>query len=254
MKTLLWCCCWALMFASAMRPSLATPTTTTNSSSAEQHRSALHDAGTAQNSTAIATSSPVDDGDNGSRASDSGELTGGDRGEDDGGGGGGVVSADGTTAADRVSELYEDLEDSVVFEDADGHGRDGGASVDDAAADHQLPLTDVGPVPANAGESSASAEEYEAAAGDSSPAGTSPVGHVLQRSVKYPEYVRSSSYRRGWPGGNVTRPEELFRFWDPYELTATPAVSSLCAEHVQLYQAALRNGKMWAFKSEFVVN
>jgi len=183
------------------------------------------------------------DDENGSRASDSGELTGGDRGEDDGGGGG-----------SRVSELYEDLEDSVVFEDSDGHGHDGGASVDDAAADPQLPLTDVGPVPANGGESSASAEEYDAAAEDASPAGTSPVGHVLQRSVKYPEYVRSSSYRRGWPGGNVTRPEDLFRFWDPYELTTTPAVSSQCAEHVQLYQAALRNGKMWAFKSEFIAN
>jgi len=195
----------------------------------------------------------VDDDGSGSRASDSGELTDSDRGEDDGGGG--VAGADGTTSGGRVAELYQDLEDSVVFEDSDGHGQDGGASVNDDAADHQ-PLTDAEPVPAaaNSGESSASAEEYDAAAEDASPAGTSPVGHVLQRSVKYPEYVRSSSYRRGWPGGNVTRPEELFRFWGPDELTAAPAVSSLCSEHVQLYQAALRNGKMWAFKSEFVDN
>lgn len=240
------------MFASVMRPSLSTPMTT-NSSSVEEHRRGMHDAGTPQNSTVIMTPSPVDGGgdDGDSRASDSGELTGGDRGEDDGGGGGG---ADGTAAGDRVSELYEDLEDSVVFEDSDGHGHDGGASVDDAAADHQLPLTDAEPVPANSGESSASAEEYDAAAVDASPAGSSPIGHVLQRSAKYPEYVRSSSYRRGWPGGNVTRPEEVFRFWDPYELTATPAVSIECTEHVQLYQAALRNGKMWAFKSEFFAN
>jgi len=195
----------------------------------------------------------VDEDDNGSRASDSGELTGGDRGEDDGGGG--VIRADENAADDRVAELYEDLEDSVTFDNSDGHGHDGGASINDATADHQ-PLTNAGSVPAAAdgGESSASAEEYDAAAEDASPAGSSPVGHALQRSVKYPEYVRSSSYRRGWPGGNVTRPEEVFRFWDPYELTATPAVSSECAEHVQLYQAALRNGKMWAFKSESVVN
>ncbi|XP_022169474.1 nose resistant to fluoxetine protein 6-like [Myzus persicae] len=244
MKTLLWCCCWALMFASALRPSMSTPTTV-NSSETEQHGRRLHDVGTSQNSTATTASSPVDgdDDDSGSRASDSGELTGGDRGEDDGGGG--AASADGTNSGGRVAELYQDLEDSVVFEDSDGHGHDGGASVNDAAADHQ-PLTNCGSVPAAAysGEASASAEEYDAALEDASPAGTSPVA----RSVKYPEYVRSSSYRRGWPGGNVTRPEELFRFWDPYELTATPAVSSLCAEHVQLYQAALRNGKMWAFK------
>jgi len=192
----------------------------------------------------------VDDDDNSSRASDSGESNGGVRGEDDGGGG-----ADENTADGRVAELYEDLEDSVTFDNSDGHGHDGGASVNDATADHQL-LSNVGPVTAAAdgGESSASAEEYDAAAEDASPAGTSPVGHALQRSVKYPEYVRSSSYRRGWPGGNVTRPEEVFRFWDPYELTATPAVSPQCAEHVQLYQEALRNGKMWAFKSESVVN
>ncbi|XP_026806475.1 nose resistant to fluoxetine protein 6-like [Rhopalosiphum maidis] len=248
MKTLLWSCCWALMFASVLRPSLSTPATT-NSTSAEQHARRLHDVGTSRNSTAITASSPAEDGgDDSGRAADSGELTGGDRGEDDGGGG--ASDADGSaTDGGRVSELYEDLEDSVVFEDSDSHGRDGGKSVDDVAADHQ-PLTDAGPVPAAAetSESSASAEEYDAAADDASPAGTSPVGHVLQRSVKYPEYVRSSSYRRGWSGGNVTRPEELFRFWDPYEWTATPAVSPQCAEHVQLYQEALRNGKMWAFK------
>lgn len=230
------------MFASMAHLSTAT----NSSSSAEQHEVV----GKSQNFTAVATSSPVDDGD---RAADSGELTGaGDRGEDGGGGG----AADGSAAAGgRVAELYEDLEDSVVFEDSDGHGHDddGGRSAADdfAADDHQPPLTDdATPRAAAVGESSASAEEYDAAADDASPAGTSPVGHVLQRSVKYPEYVRSSSYRRGWPGGNVTRPEDVFRFWDAYEWSATPAVSPRCVDQMQLYQAALRNGKMWAFKSE----
>ncbi|CAH1725180.1 unnamed protein product [Aphis gossypii] len=243
MKTLLWSCCWALMFAS-----MALSTAPTNSSSSAERHDVV---GTPRNSTAVvATSSPADDGDDGDRAADSGELIGaGDRGEDDGGGGG---SSDGSAAAGgRVAELYEDLEDSVVFEDADGHGDGGGRSAADdfAADDHQPPLTDdAAPRAAAVGESSASAEEYDAAADDASPAGTSPVGHVLQRSVKYPEYVRSSSYRRGWPGGNVTRPEDVFRFWDAYEWTATPAVSPLCVDQMQLYQAALRNGKMWAFK------
>lgn len=231
-----------------MFASMALSTAPTNSSStAEQHDVV----GTSQNYTAVATSSPVDDGDDSERAADSGELTGaGDRGEDDGGGG----SADGSTAAGgRVAELYEDLEDSVVFEDSDGHSDGGGRSAADdfAADDHQPPLTDdAAPRAAAVGESSASAEEYDTAVDDASPAGNSPVGHVLQRSVKYPEYVRSSSYRRGWSGGNVTRPEDVFRFWDAYEWTATPAVSPRCVDQMQLYQAALRNGKMWAFKSE----
>lgn len=230
-----------------MFASMALSTAPTNSSSsAEQHDVV----GTSQNLTAVATSSPADDGDDSDRAADSGELTGGagDRGEDDGGGGGSAA------AGGRVAELYEDLEDSVVFEDSDGHGDGGRSAADDdfAADDHRPPLTDdAAPRAAAVGESSASAEEYDAAADDASPAGTSPVGHVLQRSVKYPEYVRSSSYRRGWPGGNVTRPEDVFRFWDAYEWTATPAVSPLCVDQMQLYQAALRNGKMWAFKSEW---
>lgn len=225
MKTLLWCCCWTLLLAS----SLSSPTPSVASQHPEDEISAP------QNSTAVA-SSPVDgavSSDNdASRAADSGELTGGDRGEDDGGGG---------TPSGRVAELYEDLDDSVVFEDSDGHG--GGASVADTSAAHH-------PVAAADGSDASVSTEED----DASPAGTSPVGHVLQRSVKYPEYVRSSSYRRGWPGGNVTRPEELFRFWDPYEWTSTPAVSSQCVEHVLLYQAALRSGKMWAFKSEFVTS
>lgn len=149
----------------------------------------------------------------------------------------------------RVAELYEDLEDSVVFEDSEGHGSGG-----------RLPEEDLVPVDhsesasaTSSSSSSPSTEEYDTAADeeDAVPAGTSP---VVQRLVKFPEYVRSSSYRRGWPGGNVTRPEELFRFWDPYEWTATSKVSTECADQMELYQTALRNGKMWAYKSEFATN
>lgn len=177
------------------------------------------------------------------RASDGG-------GEDDG------LAAD----VGRVAELYEDLEDSVVFEDseADSHGgsTSGAAGGGRLLDEHHLMPAENGilvPVTAAEDESSAPAarQKYDAAAAeeDAATAGNSPA----VRSVKFPEYVRSSSYRKGWPGGagNVTRPEELFRFWDPYEWTAAASkISAQCAEHVEQYQTALRNGKMWAYKSK----
>lgn len=173
-----------------------------------------------------------------------------DRDEDDG------LAAD----VGRVAELYEDLEDSVVFEDSEaddhGGGTSGAAGGGRLLDEHHLLPAENGilvPVTAADDESSAptSRQKYDAAAAeeDAVTAGNSPA----VRSVKFPEYVRSSSYRKGWPGGagNVTRPEELFRFWDPYEWTAaTSKISAQCAEHVEQYQTALRNGKMWAYKSK----
>lgn len=174
----------------------------------------------------------------------------------------------------RVAELYEDLEDSVVFEDteAGGNGHTTAAAVGGGRLlDEQLQPSGHGngaamlqPVPVVDDESyynGRSTEEYDAVADggggsageqDAVPAGTNSIG-VHQRTVKFPDYVGSSSYRRGWPGGNVTRPEELFRFWDPYEWTATSKVSDQCADEVELYKTALRNGKMWAFKSKHAI-
>lgn len=153
---------------------------------------------------------------------------------DDDGGGVKAAPDDG-----RVAELYDDLEDSVVFEDSTEAGETA-TSAEGRSPDQQRP-TATG----RSSSAAASAEEYD----DAAPAGSSPAAAVAvhrQQAVKYPEYVRSSSYRRG----NVTRPEELFRFWDPYEWTATAAVSDRCAEHMEQYRAALRDGNMWAFKSK----
>lgn len=172
----------------------------------------------------------------------------------------------------RVAELYEDLEDSVVFEDTEAGGHDdhttatvvgGGRLLDEQIqpSDHSNGAAMLQPVPVTDDESSyysgRSTEEYEQDSGggdadqqDAMPAGTNSIA-VHQRTVKFPDYVGSSSYRRGWSGGNVTRPEELFRFWDPYEWTATSRISDQCVDEMELYQTALRNGKMWAFKSEY---
>ncbi|XP_025404922.1 nose resistant to fluoxetine protein 6-like [Sipha flava] len=242
-------CCWLVVAVLVLRPSGSSSTdgggaaiVTANSS--EPLRLQLH-----QNSTTTAASSSGDglsttsspshsDSRADAQVADSGEL---DYREDGGGGDRSTLARD----SSRVAELYEDLEDSVIFEDSEGHGSSssggGGRLIDE-----QLHLTTGtgGLVPAASG----SVEEYDAGTDeDASAASTSTV--VVQRSVKYPEYVRSSSYRRaGWPGGNVTRPEELFRFWDPYEWTPTARISAQCVDHMEQYQAALRNGKMWAFK------
>lgn len=169
-------------------------------------------------------------------------------------GGSAALDDDGSAA-----ELYEDLEDSVVFEDtAEAGGRslqDGETSTaasglhGDGGNDQQLPNNATAADQSSSG-TEPDAQEYDED-DDATAAGSSPAAvEVRHWSAKYPEYVRSSSYRRGWPGGNVTRPEELFRFWDPYEWTDTSSVSDQCADHMEQYQTALRNGNMWAYKSE----
>lgn len=181
------------------------------------------------------------------RAVDSGERGGGDgAGDEDSG-----LASDGG----RVAELYEDLEDSVVFEDSEANGEPtggGGRLLDEQRLPAENGASPLVPVAAADNESAAvSAEEYDAGVGteeDASPAGSSPV--IVQRYIKYPEYVGSSSYRRSLHGGNVTRPEDVFRFWDPSEWTATSKISTECIDHMQQYQSALRNGKIWAFKSK----
>lgn len=230
--SLLWC--WLLIAVFALRPSGSSSTdgggaVTATANSSEPLRLQLHQNSTEEQHSADRSGSGRSSN---AGAADSGEL---DYREDGGGGGGGQSATD----SGRVAELYEDLEDSVVFEDSEGHGTNGGGRMLD---EHLVPAA------------SGSAEEYDAMTDggteeDAAAAGTSTV--VVQRSVKYPEYVRSSSYRRAaWPGGNVTRPEELFRFWDPYEWAPTTRVSAQCVEHMEQYQSALRNGKMWAFKSK----
>ncbi|VVC35960.1 Hypothetical protein CINCED_3A019863 [Cinara cedri] len=211
--------------------------------------------------TAGATTADVETSNESRPSSESGERD--DRASDGVDGEGGVGEEeddDAGLAADvgRVADLYEDLEDSVVFEDSEADGHGGGAS--GAAGGgrlldehHMLPIENGILVPAAATDDESSApaapQEYDtASAEDAATAGTNPA----VRSVKFPEYVRSSSYRRGWPpggAGNVTRPEELFRFWDPNAWTAaTSKISAQCADHVEQYQTALRNGKMWAYK------
>jgi len=156
------------------------------------------------------------------------------------------INEDDNDDGGRIAELYEDLEDSVVFEDSETDGGQRNETTASEGGDRKL-VYEHGHPHSTADEEPSSpntaAEEYD----DAASAGSSPAVAV---HIKYPEYVRSSSYRRGWPGGNVTRPEELFRFWDPYEWTATSAVSDQCTAHMEQYQAALRNGNMWAFKSE----
>lgn len=230
-------------------------TTWAAESSAERQRSTGPAATSAEEHAAGAD--PADSGGGGGgghvdgRAVDSGERAGDDAGDEDGG----QRAPDGRDS--RVAELYEDLEDSVVFEDSEAGGGPNGETPAAAGGgrllDEQQSPAENGAsplVPVAAAADDGSTEEYDAgtADGDAATAGSSPV--VVQRFVKYPEYVGSSSYRRNLPGGNVTRPEDLFRFWDPTEWTATSRVSAPCADHMQQYQVALRNGKMWAFKSK----
>lgn len=239
-------CCW-LLFAIALRPSrssligdVATDSSRMTVANGTEPRG--------QQST-IATEHQR----NSTTAGPQAVVVGADNNYDVGGGG---------SANERVAELYEDLEDTVVFEDSEkGGGGVGGGSRMLDEHQHLHPAVDHG-APPQLDEhvaAAASAEEYEqeqpAGEEDATPAGSSAVARVqpssAQRSVGFPEYVRSSSYRKGWSGGNVTHPERLFRFWDPYEWTATSSsVSAQCADHMEQYQKALRNGKMWAFKSK----
>lgn len=140
-----------------------------------------------------------------------------------------LSSADGTDRA--VAELYEDLRDSVVFEDTGGDG-----TPVDRQQEQRAAVDARGPRPAVQRHAAAGETGGEQ---DAAPA------------RRYPEYVRASSYRQPWPGGNVTRPERLFGFWDPYEWTPA-AVSARCAEHMERYRAGLLDGDAWAFKSKFV--
>lgn len=123
---------------------------------------------------------------------------------------------------DRLSDLYDDLEDLTEHGDAEK-----------GAPDEQRQQL---------------SGEYEQDAEDVAPAGTGNVARTLQRprSVGFPDRAHSSSGHRD----NVTRPERLFRFWDPYQWTATSGVSAMCADHMEQYRSALRHGDMWAFKGE----
>lgn len=250
-----------LLFALALRSSSSSSTTTVASNTSRTSSANDGPVGAHETKTAIVepesatgrgqnvTEHAVDD--EGRAAVDSGEReTEDDAAPDD--------------EASRVSELYEDIEDSVVFEDSEAGGETpvasaGGGRLLDGL--QHLPIDNGRAlVPAAAATTddeysaaTASAEEeYDGVGGgryeDAATAGTSPV----QRSIRFPDYVRSSSYRRGWPGGNVTRPEELFRFWDPYEWTPAPGISARCAEHMERYKEGLRNGNMWAYKSEYL--
>lgn len=257
---------WSLATDHQVAPDDATRTPATGTKPQTEREIATvlaADSSERQNSTGPAASSAEErvDGannepDNGGhvdgRAVDSGERGGKEAGDED----------DGPQVPDgsRVAELYEDLEDSVVFEDSEAGGPDGetpavaggGRLLNEQHAHTENGESPLVPVTAAVDESAAvSTEEYDASAGteeDAAIAGSSPV--IVQRFVKYPEYVGSSSYRRNLFGSNVTRPEDLFRFWDPYEWTATSRVSNECADHMEQYQVALRNGKMWAFKSK----
>lgn len=221
-------CCW-LLFAIALRPSRSS---SIGDGAADPSRTSVANGTEPRGQqSAIATERQR----NSTAAGPQAVVVGADNNYDDGGGGG---------ANERVAELYEDLEDTVVFEDSEkGGGGVGGGSRMLDEHQHLHPAVERYEREQSAGEE------------DAAPAGSSAVARVqpssAQRSVGFPEYVRSSSYRKGSSGGNVTHPEQLFRFWDPYEWTATSSsISAQCADHMEQYQKALRNGKMWAFKSE----
>lgn len=264
MRKLIFC---GLLFALALRSSLSSTTTaasdtlrTSPANGTAQPLVAARDTKTANADTESVTERRQNVTEEHAAVADEGRaaVDSGERETEDG-----VVPDD---YASRVSELYEDLEDSVVFEDSEAGGDTpvasaGGGRLLDGL--QHLPIDNGRAlVPAAAAvtddeysAATASAEEeYDGAAAGGAPeedaatAGTSPV----QRSVRFPEYVRSSSYRRGWPGGNVTRPEELFRFWDPYEFTPAPSISAQCAEHMDQYKEGLRNGNLWAYKSKYL--